>query len=530
MRFGAGFMTRRSSVIGTSGAVATSTPTAALAGYDVLKGGGNAADAALAMAACLVVSEPTSNGLGSDLFAIIWDGFRLHGLNASGRAPLALDANALRDKGLASVPLTGWEPVTVPGMVDGWALISERFGSMGLDEVLEPAARLAEYGYPVSQVTASFWDYAASRFGSFEGFAKAFMPGGRAPFAGEVYKNERMAESIRAIGQSKGRCFYEGYIADAIARASEKEGGYIRKEDLLAHRSEWVDPISAGYKGYEVYEMPPNGQGIVALMALKMLDGMGLEKLGYDDPLRINLIADALRLAFADAARHISDPSFYEVPVGAMLSDDYTQERAGLLRRGTAIRDIKSGLPVEGGTVYLSAADKNGMMVSLIQSNYMGFGSGIVIAEHGISMQNRGVGFSLEKGHPNELKPGKRPYHTIIPGFLMKGGRPVGPFGVMGGDMQPQGHVQLISAIADMGLDPQSGIDMPRFRVSGDMRLHLEKGLSNAKDALEGMGYEVRVEESSAMFGGGQMIMRGYENGTYVAGTESRKDGLALAF
>ena len=530
MRFGAGFMTRRSAAFGASGAVATSTPTAALAGYDVLRRGGNAADAALAMAACLVVTEPTSNGLGSDLFAIVWDGARLHGLNASGKAPSRLDAKLLRDKGLGSVPLTGWEPVTVPGMVDGWAQISKRFGSLGFVDALSPAVEMAENGYPVSQVTAGFWANAASRFGSFEGFAKAFMPGGRAPSAGEIFRNGRMAESLRAIGESGGRCFYEGHIADAIARESEKEGGYIRKDDLAAHESEWVDPISVGYKGYDVYEMPPNGQGIVALMALKALEGMGLEKYGYDEPVRINLMADALRLAFADASRHVGDPSFYGAPVGEMLSDGYARARAGLISPGTALRGVGSGLPVEGGTVYLSAADKDGMMVSLIQSNYMGFGSGIVVAEHGISMQNRGAGFSLEKGHPNELRPGKRPYHTIIPGFLMKEGRPIGPFGVMGGDMQPQGHVQLVSAVADLGLDPQSGIDMPRFRASGGLRLHLEKGLAHTKDALAKMGYDVAVEESSAMFGGGQMIMRDYDKGVYVAGTESRKDGLALAF
>lgn len=530
MRFGMDFDSRRSAALGTRGAVATSTPAAAQAGYDVLKKGGNAVDAAVAMAACLVVTEPTSNGLGSDLFAMVWDGSKLHGLNASGRAPSLLTADMLRAKGLDAVPMQGWEPVTVPGMVDGWARLSERFGSLPLEEVLEPAAELAEEGFPVSQVVSYYWGFAEKRMGGLKGFAEAFLPGGRAPKPGEIYKNEAMARSLRSIGRTKGRSFYEGELADAIVEASDSAGGYFTKGDLAGHKGEWVEPISVSYGGYDVFEMPPNGQGIAALMALNIIEGLEMGRLDWDDPYRINAIADALRLSFADAHELVADPDFFDVPVGRMLDKGYAATRRGLMVPGRAMEDAKTGLPVDGGTVYLCAADKGGMMVSLIQSNYFGFGSGIVLPEHGISLQNRGAGFSMKKGHPNELMPGKRPFHTIIPGFLMKAGLPVGPFGVMGGDMQAQGHVQLVSSVVDLSMDPQSGIDMPRFRVSGGKRLHLEKGLSGKAEALAAMGYEVSVEGASSMFGGGQMIMKDYEKGIYVAGTESRKDGLALAF
>lgn len=530
MRFGMDFDSRRSAALGTQAAVATSTPAAAQAGYDILKRGGNAVDAAIAMAACLVITEPTSNGLGSDLFAIVWDGKKLHGLNASGRAPSRLTADMLRGKGLDAMPMGGWEPVTVPGMVDGWAQLSGKFGSLPLEEVLEPAAVMAEKGFPVSQVVSYYWGFAEKRMGGLKDFAEVFLPGGKAPKPGEIFRNEAMARSLRSIGKTNGKCFYEGELAEAIVEASDKTGGYFTKGDLLDHKGEWVEPISVNYRGYEVCEIPPNGQGIAALMALNVIEGLGMGELSWDDPARINAIADAMRMSFSDVHELVADPDFFDVPVVRMLDKDYAAKRRGLMLPGRAMEDVRSGLPMDGGTVYLCAADKDGMMVSLIQSNYFGFGSGIVLPKHGISLQNRGAGFSLKKGHPNELMPGKRPFHTIIPGFLMREGLPVGPFGVMGGDMQAQGHVQLVSSVVDLSLDPQSGIDMPRFRVSGGKRLHLEKGLSGMAEALTAMGYEVSVEGSSAMFGGGQMIIRDHEKGIYVAGTESRKDGLAIAF
>jgi gamma-glutamyltranspeptidase/glutathione hydrolase len=505
MDFNHEFPSRRSNALGRHGAVAASTQPAALAGYDVLKAGGNAADAAIARAAALVVTEPTSNGLGSDLFAIIWDGHKLHGLNASGRSPKALSSGLLRQKGHAKMPLIGWEPVTIPGMVMGWADINKKFGRMRLEDVLEPAAVLAEKGFPVSQIVAHYWGFASGRCG-------------------------QMSRSLRDIAASSGECFYRGHLADAIVQASDSGGGYFCKEDFSSHSSEWVDPISTNYRGYDVCEIPPNGQGIVALMALNILERYDMSEFASDSPKRANLIAEALRLSFSDAYSRICDTSFMKVPVERMLSKGYAAERASLIEPGTAMEEARTGLPYKGGTVYLCAADNDGMMVSLIQSNYMGFGSGIVIPEHGISLQNRGAGFSLEQGHPNELMPCKRPFHTIIPGFLMKDGMPVGPFGVMGGDMQPQGHAQLVSGIVDLGLSPQAGIDMPRLRIGEGKKLHLEKGLSHIVEAISGMGYDAVVESANAMFGGGQMIIRDPESGVYIAGTESRKDGIAIAY
>ncbi len=530
MEYGRAFTSGRSAAVGHNGAVCASTPQASLAGYRMLQEGGNAADAAIAMAAALVVTEPTSNGLGSDLFAIICKEGKLHGINASGRAPAAITAEVVRRKGNTTMPLLGWDPVTVPGMVRGWADISGRFGRLGLKKAMEPAIKLAEEGYAVSPVVAYFWGFAAARLGGYEGFRRAFMPQGRAPRAGELFRHPELAESLREIGGSNGDSFYKGRLADAIADTAIRDGGYLTKEDLSSHASEWVDPIGVNYRGYDVFEIPPNGQGIVALMALNMLEGHDLSGLAFDDPVRVNLIAEALRLAFADAHERVCDQSFRDVPVRRMLDKAYAAERATLISRGRAMEEASTGLPWKGGTVYLCAADSEGMMVSLIQSNYMGFGSGIVIPEHGISLQNRGAGFSLVQGHPNELEPRKRPFHTIIPGFLMKDGAPIGPFGVMGGDMQPQGHVQLISSVVDMGLGPQSGIDMPRFRVSEGRKLHLERGLGHIEGQMAAMGYDVSVEKADAMFGGGQMIMRDAESGAYAAGTESRKDGIALAF
>lgn len=524
------FRMPRSAAVGFNGAACASTPSASLIGYHVLKDGGNAIDAIVAMSAGLVVTEPTANGLGSDLFAIICKDGRLYGLNASGRSPSSISAELMRQKGHKRMPFSGWDPVTVPGMVRGWADLIHRFGSVSLSQALEPAAGLAEKGFAVSPVVAHFWSHAAIKLASFDGFRQGFMRDGRAPGAGELFRYPEMAETIREIGISGGTSFYEGRLADAMANASYKAGGYLSGRDLAAHRSEWVEPISAGYRGYDVYELPPNGQGIVALIALKMMERFKLKEMPYDAPGRVNIIADALRLAFADAYERVCDPDFSDIPVERMLEDDYAAQRAALITAGKALDSAKTGLPYDGGTVYLCAADSQGTMVSLIQSNYTGFGGGIVLPEQGISLQNRGAGFSLDEGHPNELKPMKRPFHTIIPGFIMKEGAPVGPFGVMGGDMQPQGHVQLVSDLVDLGLNPQAAIDMPRFRVAEGKELHLEKGLDHILMQMASMGYDASVDKADVLFGGGQMIVRDEDSGAYVAGTESRKDGLALAF
>ena len=537
------FASRRSPVMGMRGAVATSHPLAAQAGLRMLLAGGNAVDAAIATAAALVVLEPTSCGLGGDAFAIVWDSGEMHGLNASGRAPEGLSADEFRRVGLTKMPTEGWAPVTVPGVVSAWSALSRRFGSLPFRDVIAPAVEYAREGAPVPPVIASYWSAAQKRFGGrgglFAELESAFLPGGRAPHPGEVYRNPDLAATLESIAESRGESFYRGNLARAMAAYSESTGGYLTLRDLAEHLPEWVQPVKARYRGFDVWEIPPNGQGIVALMALNIMEGFDLGDLPRLAPESLHVIIEAIRLAFADAHARVGDPRVVTVPVDELLSPEYAAARRAQISMSHAMTTVALGRlsgkqemwrPSDGDTVYLSTADWEGMMVSYIQSNYMGFGSGVVVPGTGISMQNRGAGFSLEEGHPNELAPGRRPFHTIIPGLLTQSGIPLAAFGVMGGDMQPQGHVQVISSIIDHSLNPQAAIDCPRVRVVGADGVLAEPEVgADTVAALRRLGHDIRFEEGRAGFGGGQMVWRDPDTGVLIAGSEPRKDGCAVA-
>lgn len=527
------YPSRRSPVLGKHGAVATSHPLAAQIGLQVLAEGGNAVDAAVATAAALTVLEPTSNGLGSDAFAIVWDGKKLHGLNASGRSPKSLSfeemvKHADVKDGKRSVPKYGWLPVTTPGAVSAWVELTERFGSMPLSRLVEPAAKYAEEGHPVPPVIAHYWSFSEKRFQDREDFRSTFLPGGRAVKAGELFACPEQAKTLRLIGESNGEAFYRGELADAIVRYAEQTGGYLTKEDLSEHKAEWVEPISTNYRGYDIWEIPPNGQGITALIALNILEGYEIANLPLLSAQRLHLVIEALKLAFADAHRYVADPSRVPVPTAELLSKEYAAKRRSLIQTDRALPGPEPGDPL-GDTVYLCTADKEGRMVSFIQSNYMGFGSGVVVPGTGITLQNRGCGFSLQEGHPNVYAPGKRPYHTIIPSFITKDGVPLAAYGVMGGDMQPQGHLQVVSGIVDYGLNPQAALDAPRVRVLEDGGVAIEPTVNpEVVRELAVIGHRISMVAEMAGFGGGQMIWRDPDTGVYIAGTEPRKDGQAL--
>ncbi|WP_243095510.1 gamma-glutamyltransferase family protein [Thermus thalpophilus] len=520
------YPSRRHVVLGRRGAVATSQPLAALAGMEMLLKGGSAVDAAIAMAACLTVVEPTSNGLGGDLFAQVWDG-KLHGLNASGKSPLALTPERLPE---GRMPERGWLPVTVPGAVSGWRALHERWGRLPFPEVLAPAIRYAEEGFPVGPETGRAWKRAEGIYlpltgPEFSAFKEVFFPGGRAPRAGEVWRSPLHAKTLREIADSYGESLYRGALAEALARFSADTGGLLTLEDLKAHAPEWVEPLSLDYRGLTVHELPPNGQGVAALLALAILEGFELRP---EDPFSYHLQVEAMRLALADAFRFVADPRYLELDPKALLFPAYAAERRRLIGE-RALPRVLPGLRPEG-TVYLAAADGE-VMVSLIQSNYQGFGSGVLVPGTGIALQNRGLGFSLEEGHPNRVGPGKRPYHTIIPGFLTREGRPLGPFGVMGGFMQPQGHVQVVVALADFGLNPQAALDRPRWQVvpgDGGDEVLLEPGIPQATALfLKDLGHRVRYEAEYGLFGRGQVVLR--EGEALVAASDPRAEGLALA-
>lgn len=525
------YTTYRSPVIGRRGAVATSHPLAAQIGLHILQEGGNAIDAAVATAAALTVLEPTSNGIGGDAFALVWDGNKLHGLNASGRSPAALTPDMFKEQGLAEVPADGWLPVTVPGAVSGWAELVRRFGSMPMSVLMEPAARYAEEGHPIPAIVAHYWRRAPLRFGQRQDFAQVFLPNGRAPEPGEIFSCPDQARTLRLIGESNGEAFYKGELADKIASYSEQTGGLLTKDDLASHRCEWVEPIGTSYRGYDLWEIPPNGQGLVALIALNILEHTNVAQLPHMSAARLHLIIEALKLAFADAHRYIADPEHTTVPVDKLLSKDYAASRLALISESRALTEVKPGLPGHSDTVYLCTADSDGRMVSFIQSNYMGFGSGVVVPGTGIALQNRGHGFTLEEGHPNQVAPRKRPYHTIIPGFITKDGVPMAAFGVMGGDMQPQGHVHTLLGIVDHHLNPQSAFDAPRVRVAHNGDVHVEAAMHpDVMRQLLKLGHRVHVEADWGLFGGGQMIWRDPDTGVLIGGTEPRKDGIVAAW
>ena len=516
-----------------NGMTATSQALAASAGEGILRMGGNAVDAAVAIAACLTVVEPTSNGIGSDAFAIVWFDGKLHGLNSSGAAPHNISIEAVKSSGHDAMPKLGFMPVTVPGAPAAWAALSERFGRLSLSECLKPAVDYAECGYPVSPVVCDGWKRAYRYYRSeaqgeaFSPWFGTFAPYGRAPEAGEIVRLPCHAESLREIGRTNAKSFYSGGLAGEIAACSERFGGYLRKEDLQAFEPEWTEPISVSYRGYDVWEMPPNGQGIVALMALNILKGYEFAERDAVDTYHKQF--EAVKLAFSAGRRYVTDPRHMGISPGDMLSDEFTAEMRAKIADGASEPEISS--PNPGGTVYLATADGDGNMVSFIQSNYMGFGSGIVIPGTGIALQNRGADFSLDPNHINCLAGGKKTYHTIIPGFLTKGADAVGPFGVMGGYMQPQGHLQVIMNSIDFSLNPQASLDAPRwqwvsgksFMTEGHFPDHIVKG-------LEEKGHVIKTNQDPRNFGRGQIIWRNPDSGVLMGGCESRADSAVACF
>jgi gamma-glutamyltranspeptidase / glutathione hydrolase len=519
--------------------VATSQPLAAQAGLRILAQGGNAVDAAIAAAAMLTIVEPVSNGLGSDAFAILWDGKELTGLNASGTAPAAWNPDYFKRKygedgnGHANQPARGWDSVTVPGAVAAWGVLHERFGKLPFGDLLAPAIEIAERGNGVPPVVANNWGANASPLAKQPGFAEAFMPHGRAPKIGEKFVFKTAAAALRILAEKGGSSFYEGELAEKIAAFSAECGGAMTRADLASYRPEWVTPISKRYRGYDVHEMPPNGQGVAALIALGILEKFDVAGLAVDGVESQHLQIEAMKLAFADIYRYVADPRSMDVTPAEMLDDGYLATRAKLIDMNKA-QSPGFGMPHAGGTIYLTAADESGMMISFIQSNYRGFGSGVVVPEVGISLQNRGFGFSMDPRSPNVVGGGKRPFHTIIPAFLTKDGAPVMSFGVMGGDMQPQGHLQTVVRMLDYHQQPQAACDAPRWKVNRDFTLDVEGTMCPATvAALEARGHRLKsVNDPYMDFGSGQFIWRqsdDLEDG-YIAASDSRRDGHAAAF
>ncbi|OXM13813.1 gamma-glutamyltransferase family protein [Paenibacillus herberti] len=519
-----------------SGMVATSQPLAAQAGLDILRRGGNAIDAAVATAAALTVVEPCSNGIGGDAFALVWTGGQLYGLSSNGPAPSSVSVQALQERGHESMPRLGAIPVTVPGAPAAWAELSSRFGKLELDELLEPAANYAERGYPVSPTAALNWERAYNHYTSqlrsteIEAWVTTFAPSGRAPRAGELWSSPDHARTLRSIGRSGGKSFYQGELAERIATCMRELGGYLSAADMAMFEPEWVEPIHTRYRDYEVWEIPPSGQGLVALQALTILDGFEFRRDELLNAETAHRQIEAMKLAFSDGLRYITDPRRMNVSVEELLSAAYTEQRRALI--GEKARLPEPGQPGGSGTVYLATADGEGNMVSFIQSNYMGFGSGIVVPGTGIALQNRGADFSLDPQHANVLEPGKKTYHTIIPGFLTRGGgQPVGPFGVMGGYMQPQGHVQAVMNLVDFALHPQAALDAPRWQWHRDLSVSVEPHFPLATaQALERMGHRITRENSSGSFGRGQIILRDPATGVLCGGTDFRTDGIVAGW
>ncbi|NLD68919.1 MAG: gamma-glutamyltransferase family protein [Limnobacter sp.] len=525
------YASRRNVVHARRGMVATSQPLAAQVGLRILQSGGNAIDAAIATAAALTVLEPTGNGIGGDAFALVWSRGKLHGLNASGPAPRAISLDALRASGATKMPLYGPMPVNVPGAPGSWAALSKRFGRLPLAKVLAPAIEYARDGHAVTATIALAWKTAYELFRRelhgehFAAWFDTFGPDGRAPRAGEVWRAPDHAATLESIADDGAEGFYRGALAERIAGFVRSAGGVLDASDMADFRPEWVEPIGVDYRGHQVWEIPPNGQGIVALMALKILEGYEFE---HRDTVRTHhLQFEAMKLAFADGIAQVAERSQMRVRVEDLLSSAYAEERRRLI--GEQASEPAPGSPPAGGTVFLCTADDEGNMVSFIQSNYLGFGSGLVVPGTGIALQNRGHNFSLDPSHPNCVAPGKRPYHTIIPGFLTKDGEPVGPFGVMGAFMQPQGHVQVVMNTLDFGLNPQAALDAPRwewtagkaFNVEHTMPEHLVRGLAER-------GHQIARSSNPLAFGRGQIIWR--DGDVLVGGTEPRTDGAVAAW
>lgn len=505
--------------------VCTSQPLAAHAGLSMLAEGGSAVDAAVATAITLTLVEPVSNGIGSDAFAIVWDGGQLHGLNASGRSPAAWVPDYFRGE---RIPTLGWNAVTVPGAVAAWVELHNRFGRLPFERLFEPAIRYGHNGFLVSPTIAGQWAAQGQALASQPGFAAAFLPGGRAPGPGELFRLPELAASLELIAATSGEAFYRGELAERMAAHSTANGGAMLTSDLAAHRVDWVGTIDIDYHDYKVHEIPPNGQGIVALSALGILDNFDMASLPVDSAESVHLQIEAVKLAFADALSYLADSEHMTLHPGELLDAEYLRERAGLIDR-TKAQHFGAGHPPAGGTVYLTAADDSGMMVSMIQSNYLGFGSGVVVPGTGISLQNRGTGFVMAPGHPNRVGPRKRPFHTIIPGFLTKAGTPVMSFGVIGGTMQPQGHLQLVVRISDYRQNPQAACDGPRFRWLQGRQVCVEDGFPTATlEGLRELGHDLVAVGDYRHFGSCQAIWRLGDG--YLAASDPRRDGQAAGF
>ena len=519
--------------------VSTSHPLAAQAGLRMLWQGGNAVDAAIAAAAAITLTEPVSCGLGSDAFCILWDGQALHGLNASGTAPQTWTPAYFKRKygeDAQTPPKRGMDSVTVPGAVASWVALSERFGKLPFEDLLQPAIEIAERGYLLPVVVQQKWAAATPELRNQPGFAQNFLPWGRAPHVGELFQFPAAANGLRAIAQSKGQAFYGGEIAQAIEQFSAQNGGSITAKDFADYKPEWVTPLAQNYRGYTLHEIPPSGQGIAAQIAMGILENFDMASLALDGVDSQHLQIEAMKLAFADVYRYVAEPSAMAVTPAQMLDPTYLKQRAQLINMKKA-QNFGAGNPVKGGTIYLSAADENGMMVSFIQSNYMGFGSGCVEPNFGISLQNRGHGFSVNANGLNPanlVAPGKRPFHTIIPAFLTKDGQPVMSFGVMGANMQPQGHMQTLVRMIDYGQSPQAACDAPRWRYNEGLEINVEASLDSATaQGLQARGHQVGViNDSYQDFGAGQFIWRAGDPKVegYIAASDARRDGLAAGF
>jgi gamma-glutamyltranspeptidase/glutathione hydrolase len=529
------FNSRRSPVYATHGMVASSQPLASMAGLGILQAGGNAADAAVATAAALNVTEPCSTGIGGDCFCLYYDAEkgRVLGLNGSGRAPAALTPGLLNDLGYDAMPRNGVHTVTVPGAAAGWADTLDRFGSMGLGEVLERAIGLAENGFPVAPITARAWGLGVSKLKSGP-HAEEMLIDGRAPGAGEIMRNPTLARTFRTLAEYGKPGFYEGRIAEAIVGLLDSMGGVMTVDDLKAHRSTFPEPISVDYKGTEVVEIPPNGQGITALIALNILEEYDWDGVDHSSVSHLHTLIEAMRLAFADARWYVADPDVVHVPIDELISKEYAAERRKLIDPSGASVDIGRGSPFAGSdTVYFCTVDGDGNACSFINSNYTGFGTGLIPGGCGFTLQNRGSNFVLEEGHPNRLEPGKRPYHTIIPGMMLRDGLLHGPFGVMGGFMQPQGHVQVVVNMVDYGMDPQEALNAPRFRIFEGASVYLEEGIPvETMGGLSRMGHDVKPASgfTRMVMGKGQIIIRDPETGVLCGGSEPRADGQAVGW
>lgn len=533
----------RSEVIARHGMAATSQPLVTQIALDVLKAGGNAIDAAIAANAAQGLMEPVGNGIGGDLFAIVWDAESqaLYGLNASGRSPRSLSLQWFADQGYETIPSYGPLPVSVPGCVDGWFELHARFGSRPMAELLDPAIRYAREGFPVTELIAYYWDRSVPRLSQFPGFTKQFTVDGRAPRKGEIWRNPFLANTLARIAGGGRDAFYEGAVAKTIADYVQAQGGFLSEADLAAHTSEWVEPVSTDYRGYRVWELPPNTQGVAALQMLNILEGFDLAAVGFGSPDHLHWFTEAKKLAFEDRARYYTDPDFADIPLERLLSKSYAAEQRARIDKGKAAKAYPDPASLQSGdTIYLTVADEAGNMVSLIQSNYRGMGSGMTPPGLGFILQNRGELFALDPTHANRFEPGKRPFHTIIPAFITHDGAPWVSFGLMGGAMQPQGHVQIVTNLIDFGMNLQEAGDAPRIYHEGSSsptgpvmsdggQLYLESGFDySTVRALMGRGH--RIGSARGPYGGYQAILRDPESGVYFGASESRKDGQAAGY